>query len=376
MEFGFTSEQEMLRKSFAEFLSKECPTDLVKEMAKDEVGFSPSLWKKMAELGWLGLTYDDKYGGMESSFLDLFILFEEIGKVLLPSPLFTSAVLSGMLINEAGEDRLKDDILPQIVEGKKILTLALLDELGQFDTDEPKIEAVKNQDNQYLVSGTRMLVPFAQAADEIIVCARVQDSETEGPTLIRIDGKSGGLKSTYLDTLTEEKTYVVAFDKVKVPVENLIGEVGRGHSHLNAMLPKATVLKCGEMLGGLQRVVDMSVDYVKERHQFGRPLGSLQAVQHHCADMATYLETTRLIAYQAAYLLSEGHPCESEVSMAKAWASEAYRKATWIGQQIQGGIGFTEEWDMHLYYKHAKASELAFGSAWDHRAKVAENMGL
>ncbi len=376
MDFGLTSEQEMLRKSFAEFLNKECSTDLVKELTKDEKGFSPALWGKMAELEWLGLTYEERYGGMESSFLDLFILFEQIGKVLLPSPLFTSAVLSGMLINEAGEDRLKDDLLPKIIRGKSILTLALLNEQGQIDADESQLEAVKSDNGQYLLNGIRLLVPYAHVADEIIVCARVAGHETGGSTLFRVDGKSNGLEVMFLNTLTEEKLYAVSFKDVRVSAENIIGDVGRGHIHLNGILPKATVLKCGEMLGGLERVVDMSVDYVKERHQFGRPLGSLQAVQHHCADMATYLESTRLIAYQAAYLLSEGLPCETEVAMAKAWASEAYRKTTWIAQQIQGGIGFTEEWSMQLYYKHAKACELSFGSSWFHRDRVSSNMGF
>ncbi len=376
MEFGFTAEQEMLRKSFAEFLSKECPSDFVREMIKDETGFSRPLWKKMAELEWQGLIYDEKYGGMESSFMDLFILFEQIGRVLLPSPLFTSAVMSGMVINEAGDDPLKNSLLPQIIRGKKILTLALYDQQGRLDAAEPGIKAVGSEDNHYLVDGTRLLVPYAHVADEIIVCAEVEDREKGGPTLFRIDGKSKGVTTTYLSTLTEEKTYAVGFDKVAVPAENMLGEAGQGQIHLSRILPKATVLKCAEMLGGLARVVEMSVEYVKERHQFGRPLGSLQAVQHHCADMASYLESTWLIAYQAAYRLSEGLPSETEVAMAKAWTSEAYRKSTWIAQQIQGGIGFTEEWDLQLFYKHAKASELAFGSSWSHRDKVGHSMGL
>ena len=130
------------------------------------------------------------------------------------------------------------------------------------------------------------------------------------------------------------------------------------------------------MLGGLERVLEMTIAYVKERHQFGRPLGSLQAVQHNLADMATYLETTRLITYQAASLLSEGIACDKEIAMAKAWSSDAYKKCTWTGHQLHGAIGFTEEHDLHLYYKHAKQSELSFGSSWFHRAKVAEEMGI
>jgi alkylation response protein AidB-like acyl-CoA dehydrogenase len=168
----------------------------------------------------------------------------------------------------------------------------------------------------------------------------------------------------------------VVYENVNVSAKNVIGSIGKGATYLNKIIPQATILKCGEMLGGLERVVEMTVEYVKQRQQFGKPIGSFQVIQHYCVDMATYLETTRLITYQAASLLSEDIPCPKEIAMAKAWCSDAYKKSTWIAHQIHGGIGFTEEHDLHLFYKHAKSLELEFGDSQIHRKKVAEEMGL
>lgn len=376
MDFSLNEETVLLKNSVERFLREKCPASLVKELIEDEEGFSKAIWKEMAELGWFGLIYDQKYGGSEGSFFDLLILFEEIGKVLLPSPFFCSAVLSGLAINEAGDAGLKEEYLPGIVRGEKILTLALLDEQGRYDGHDPDIEAEKTQDDAYLINGVRLLVPYAHVSDEIILCANVKDSGSGGPTLFRVDAKAEGQEIVSLDTLAQEKLFAVIYKNVKVPAENAIGAVGRGHTYLEKVLPKAVVLKCGEMLGGLRRAMEMTVAYMKEREQFGRPLGTLQVVQHYCADMATYLETTRLITYEAAYLLSEGLPCDKEVAMAKAWCSNAYQKTTQIAQQLHGGIGFTEEHDLHLYYKHAKASELDFGGSMFHRLRVADEMGI
>jgi len=376
MDFSLNEETTMLKNSAERYLKEKCPPSLVKGLIDDEKGFSTEIWREMAELGWLGLIYDEQYGGSEGSFFDLFILFEEIGKVLLPSPFFCSAVLSGLLINEAGDRKLKEAALPAIIEGKNILTPALFDEQGRYDGDSPRLEATKGRDGSFLISGTRLLVPYAHIADGILLCANVKDSETRGPTLFKIDRNAHGQKMTFLDTITREKTFAVEYENVEVAPENIIGEPGRGHDYLKRILPKAIVLKCGEMLGGMAHVIDMTIAHVKERHQFGRPLGSLQIVQHHCADMSTYLASSRMIVYQAASLLSEGHPCDKEIAMAKAWCSDAYKRCTWIAHQIHGGIGFTEEHDLHLYYKHAKASELAFESSWFHRSKVADEMGI
>jgi alkylation response protein AidB-like acyl-CoA dehydrogenase len=376
MEFGFSSDQEMLRQSFAKFLANECSFLKLREWLKDENGFSTGLWKQLGELGWLGLVYDEKYGGSGLSFLDLFIVFEEMGATLLPSPFFTSAVLSGMLIRDAGNDSLKDEYLPSIIGGDKILTTALMGEDGDYDWHDPGIEAIEGPEGTYRIHGTRLLVPYAHVADEILLCANLKRSSSVGPTIFKINRHARALTLTPLATLTGEKRFAVSFENTAAANENIVGAPGKGDAYLRKIWPKAVVLKCGEMLGGLRRVLDMTIDYVKTRQQFGRLIGSLQIIQHYCADMATYLEATRLIAYQAASLCSQDDPCDKEIAMAKAWCNEAYKKSTWIAHQIHGAMGFTEEYDLHLFYKHAKEAELTFGDSRFHRSLVADKMGI
>ena len=330
----------------------------------------------MADLGWLGLIYEEKYGGVGGSFFDLFILCQEMGKVVLPGPFFCSVVLSGFLIREAGDEEAKDAWLPSLIQGEKILTVALLDEQGMTDLKNPRLEAREDSSSTYLLNGTSLLVPYAHVAHGIIVLADLKGVKSGGPTLFLVETKGEGQKMVPLNTLTGEKSFAVSYENARVPAVKILGEAGKGGLYVKKVLHLATILKCGEMLGGLERVAEMTIEYVKQRHQFGKPIGSLQVIQHYCADLVTFLETTRMITYQAASLMSEGIPCDKEVAMAKAWCSDAYKKSTWLAMQIHGGIGFTEEHDLHLYYKHAKVSELAFGDSLFQRSLVAAEMGF
>lgn len=376
MDFAFSPEQEELRRSFAKFLGDKCPLSLVKEWVKGEKGFSKNLWKEMGQLGWFGLMYEENYGGSGLTFLDLFMVMEEMGAALLPSPFFTSVILSGMLIREAVDYEGKDEDLRALIRGDKIFTLALLDERGQCDAENPGIEAVDEGGGSYRINGTRLLVPYAGAADEILFCAALKGGSDRLPTLFKVSSTLEGVSLTPLDAVACEKMFAVRFRDSVAGARSILGRAGKGHRCISWLLPKAAALKCGEMLGGLRRVLDMTVTYARERRQFGRPIGSLQIVQHHCADMAACLETSRLLAYQAAWLLSRGMSCDKEVAMAKAWCSGAYKKSTWIAHQVHGGMGFTEEYDLHLFYGHAKAAELSFGDPRFHRSIVADRMGI
>ena len=293
------------------------------------------------------------------------------------APFFCSAVSAGLLINEAGDEQVKKEYLPGIIEGKKILTVGLRNDQGLYDYQGPSLEAQEAGEGSYRIKGTRLLVPYANTADEIVVCAQLmKGSRISGPTLFKTKSKGSGIKLTPLNTITGEKYFAVTYTDFSANPKDVIGVPGKGAAYVEKIMPKLIALKCGEMVGGLSKVVDMTVDYVKQRVQFGKPLGVLQVVQHYCADMTTLLDTARLIAYQAASLVSAGLPCAKEVAMAKAWCSDAYKKSTQIAHQLHGGIGFTEEHDLHLYYKHAKVSELDFGDSWVHRQKVAEAMGF
>lgn len=375
MEFNINEETAMLKDSAARFLKEKVTGTLIKDLLKEEKGYSESLWKEMAGLGWLGLIYDEQYGGSGMSFMDICCLFEEIGKSGFASPFYSSAVLSGMVINESGEEGLKKAYLPAIAQGAKILTLALIDEQGRYDYAAPALSA-KERGDTYVLNGTRLLVPYANVADEIIVCAQVDSANGKGPTLFKVDGKTAGLKMTPLETMRWEKTFAVVFENVTVSQKDIIGTIGQAAKVLDKIIPKAITIKCSEMLGGMERVLDMTVEYMKQRVQFGKPLGVLQAIQHHCADMSTLTETSRMITQQTAFLMSEGIACDQEVSMAKAWCSDAFKKITQIAHQLHGGIGFTEEHDLHIFYRHAKVAEYEFGDSWMHRRKIADAIGV
>jgi alkylation response protein AidB-like acyl-CoA dehydrogenase len=299
-----------------------------------------------------------------------------MGRARLPSPFFASAVLAGLVIEEAGDQALKEALLPKMIEGKKIVTVALLDEQGRVDSEKPSLRASPVDGGGYELTGTRLLVPFTHVAEGILVCPSIRGAAKDGPTLFLLDPETEGLECVPLETLTGEKASAVRFHRARVDRLRIVGDPGQGGACLERILPKATALKCAEMLGGMEWIVETTVAYVKERRQFGRPLGALQAVHHACFEMATCLETSRLAATQAAWLLSQGLPAAKEVAMAKAWCNDAYKKCAAMGHQLHGAIGFTEEHDMHLYSLHAKISEMAFGASWLHRSRVADEIGV
>lgn len=378
MDLGFTEEQEMLRKTARDFLETECPTSLVKEMAEDEQGYTSGLWGKMAELGWMGLALPEEYDGMGMSFLDLAVLLEEMGRACLPGPFFSTVVLGGLTILEAGNEEQKKEFLPKIAAGETILTMALTEPSASYDPASITVKAVPDKDD-YVISGTKLFVENAHIADYLICVTRTKDGAGKGEdgiTLFLVDGKSPRIATTLLKTIAGDKQCEVTFDNVRVPQKNMLGERDKGWPVVAKILQKATVAKCAEMIGGAQAALDMSVAYAKERIQFGRPIGSFQAIQHHCANMVTDVDGSRFITYQAAWKVSEGLPAVMEVSMAKAWVSEAYRRVTQLGHQIHGGIGFCMDHDMPLYFKRAKAAEPTFGSADWHREIVARELGL
>jgi alkylation response protein AidB-like acyl-CoA dehydrogenase len=377
MDFALSEEQEMLRNSSRDFLLKECPKTLVREMEMDEKGFSPKLWKGMAELGWMGLVFPETYGGSGMTFLDLAVLIEEMGRALVPAPFLNTVVYCGMPILMAGSEQQKKEFLPKIASGDMILSLALTEPSATWKPDGVAVKAAVEGDH-FVISGTKLFIQDAHIADYLLVVARTKASrdKSKGITLFLVDAKSPGIKLTALKTMGSDKQFEVVFNKVKTPQASILGKLDHGWEVIEKMLPYATLAQCAWMVGGAQQVLEMTVNYAKERVQFGRPIGSFQAIQHKCANMVTDVDGARFVTYQAAWKLSEGMPCALEVSMAKAWVSEAYRRTCAEGHQIHGGIGFIKDHDMQLYYRRAKASELAFGDADYHRELVAQQIGL
>lgn len=377
MDLGFDESQQMLKTSARDFLEQECPTSLVRAMEEDERGYTPELWSKIAELGWLGLTVPEQYGGLGMSYFDLVLILEEMGRAMLPGPFFSTVVLGAMTLIEAGTDEQKQEYLPKVANGEAILTMALTEPTATYEPSGVQTTA-KADGSDYVINGTKLFVPDAQVADAMIVVARTSESgdASQGITLFLVDANNPGITITPLKTISGDKQAEVEFKNVRIPASAVIGQVDQGWDTVSRILDLAAIGKCAEMLGGADRVLEMTTDYVKERVQFGRPIGSFQAVQHHCANMATDVEGCRYVAYQAAWRISERLPAVREVAIAKAWVSDAYRRVCSLGHQSHGAIGFTKEYDLQLYTRRAKVAEVAYGDTDFHREQVAVGLGL
>ena len=374
MKLSLTEEQEMLKKTARDFLTDKCPKSFVKQMEESATGYSGELWEKMAELGWTGLAFPGKYGGGDMSFLDLAVLLEEMGRACLPSPFFSTVVLGGFPIFDLGSDEQKQEYLPKIIRGEKILTLALTEPgYHNYDAASATVAASRNNGN-YIVSGTKLFVPDAHIADYLLCVAKTKLEN--GITIFLIDAKDPKIEYTVLETIAGDKLCEVVFHEMPVPEASILGQLGQGWSTVQKTIERAAVGKCCETVGNIQRVLEMTVDYAKERKQFDRPIGSFQAIQHYCANMATDVDGARFSTYRAAWMLSEGVPCTKEIAIAKAWTGKASQRVLALAHQIHGAIGATIEHDLHYYTRRAKAAELAFGDADFYQEIVAREMGL
>jgi len=377
MDLDFSEEQEMLRKTARDFLANEFPMTLVREMVDDERGYTPELWHKVADLGWLGLAFPEEYGGSGANFLDLVALLEETGRGCFSGPFFSTAVLGGLTILDAGTEEQKREFLPKIAGGESILTLALTERDVSYEPSGVRLKATADKDS-YILDGEKLFVPDAHIADWLLCVARTTEATmgVDGITVFLTDANSPGISYTVLKTLAGDKQCRVVFDSVRVPKTRILGELDQGWPIVCRALQRATVAKCAEMLGGAQRVLEMVVDYAKDRQQFGRAIGSFQAIQHHAANMAIDVDGMRLTTYETAWMLSEGLSCAKEVAMAKVWASDAYKRIALLGVKIHGGVGYMQDHDITIYFRRAEAAEAAFGNADLHREMVTQGLGL
>jgi len=374
MDFNLNEEQLMIKDAARKFLAKECPSQFVRAMAEDEKGYTDQIWQGMAELGWMSLLIPEEYGGFGGNFLDLMTLIAEMGYAALPGPFFSSVVLGGLTVMEAGSEVQKKEILPGLATGERMLSLAWTETDGSYAPEAVRLTADR-EGEEYVLSGTKLFVPDAHVADILITVARTGGKPTD-ISLLLVEAKSPGLAIAPLVTMGGDKQFEVSFDRVKVPRTNLLGSNNGGWPVLQKILLMAAVAKSAEMMGGTERIMELVLPWTKERVQFGRPIGSFQAIQHHCADMVIYKDTLTYMVYQASWRMTAGLPFEKEASMCKAWVSDAYRKFVALGHQVLGGLGFMEEHDLGLYFKRAKAAELFFGDPDFHRELVARQMGL
>jgi alkylation response protein AidB-like acyl-CoA dehydrogenase len=377
MDLDFTEEQDMLRNSARDFLSTECDKATVRKIEESDEGYSPEIWSKMAELGWQGLMIPEEYDGMGMGLMDLVVIFEEIGRNVLPSPFLATVVLGTSPIVEAGTEEQKKELLPKVVTGEAILTLALTEPSVGYSADCVELKA-EGKGDIFVLNGTKLFVEFASASDYMVVVARTKSggNPEDGITLFLVDSKSPGIKIEPFVTTGMDKQCEVVFDNVSIPGASIIGKLDKGWPIVAKTLEKATVAKCAEMVGGMQAVLDMSVAYAKERVQYGRPIGSYQAIQHMLADMFIRVIMSKNILYEAAWMVSEGLPAAGKLATAKGFCNEAYKKVTVDGVEVHGAIGTTRDHDMGLYYRRAIVADSTFGDTESQREAVAIQLGL
>jgi 3-oxocholest-4-en-26-oyl-CoA dehydrogenase beta subunit len=382
MNLSFNEDQQMLQRSFRDFFRKECSSEFVRRMEKSENGFSKEIWQKMAALGWLGLMLPEEYGGLNFGMMEMVVLMEEVGSACFPSP-YLSSTLAALAIAESGTVELKNDLLPKVALGEAILCTAYLEPgARQYD---PMVcvtccELLTSEDKgeELSLSGCKLFVTDAHVSDYILVSARLnpQLSDVSGISLVVIPSDARGVSLTALTTISGDKQFEVRLDDVRVKRSNLLGEIGQGDGILKRIHQFGALAKCAELIGMGSSVMEMTVDYAKERHQFGQAIARFQAVQHRCADMLMDLESSRYITYKAAWLLDAGEAEHLAVVGAKAWVGNAISRIAAAGHQIGAATAYMSEHDMTLYSRRIKSADLAFGDAAYHRRQSANAVGF
>ena len=377
MEFAFSDEQEMLRDTARRFLETAASSDAVRTVMETEEGFDPDVWSSMADLGWQAMAIPEEHGGAGFSFVEMAILVEEMGRVLLPTPYLSSVVLAAGLIADLGTDDQKAELLGSIASGERRVAVAHLE---SGDWGASGVEMVAREDGAELVlDGTKSYVLDGHTADTLLVVARSEGSAgSDGVSVVVVDGDAAGVSRTRVETMDmTRKQATVVFDGVRVPASAVLGEAGSAWPAIERTLDRAAVALAFEQVGGAQRCLEMSVDYAKTRVQFGRPIGSFQAVKHTCADMLVHVEAAKTAAYYAGWAITDDDSdVPIAVTLAKTTCSEAFFRCAADTIQVHGGIGFTWEHDAHLYLKRAKTDELLFGAPSLYRARLAQLLGV
>jgi alkylation response protein AidB-like acyl-CoA dehydrogenase len=374
--FAFSEEQEELRQTIRRFLEDKSPSTEVRRLMETVDGYDEAVWKQMGqELGLQSLHIPEEYGGQGFTFVELGIVLEEMGRVLLCAPYFSTVVLAADAILNAGTDAQKQELLPGIASGETRAALAFTEPNGRWDAEGITLEA-KAAGDGYVLDGTKSFVIDGHTAELIVVVARTSGTSGEdGIGFFTVAGDADGLTRTPLATMDQtRKQAKLEFSGVQATA---LGDVGAGWAALSKTLDQAAVGLANESVGGAQKVLETAVQYAKDRVQFGRPIGSFQAIKHKCADMLLEVESAKSAAYYAAWSAAEDNDELPVVaSLAKAYVSDAYFHAAAENIQIHGGIGFTWEHDAHLYFKRAKSSEILFGDATYHRELLAQRIGI
>ena len=375
-------EEQMVKNLAREFLEAECPPRLAREMEKDDLGYPPELWQKMADLGWLGISLPEEHGGQGLPLTYLGIIMEELGRAIAPVPLHSTA-MAALAIAEAGSAEQQRQLLPRVSRGDLILTWAFTEQTPRFRPETIHAAAVPDGDD-FILTGTKMFVDNFNVAEQCLVACRTApataDTDTAaanpgaGLSLLLVDTASRGVSHTPLTTLAKDKQSKVFFDGVRVPQANLVGPRHQGWPIIQRMLDRGTALLCAQMVGAARKDAEMGIDYAKNRAAFGRPIAAFQSIQHICADMILWVDGGQLLTYEALWKMDQGLPASVEVSQAKAFCNDKCEAVVRSSQVIHGGMGFMMEFDLHLWFRRVTAWTMRLGTSFEHRAKIAQSL--
>ncbi|MGA3146900.1 MAG: acyl-CoA dehydrogenase family protein [Acidimicrobiales bacterium] len=362
LDLQFSAEQEMLRETVRGVCATACPFEVVRQLEDDPIGYSPELWKQLAHLDLIGLQLPEEYGGSAMTALESVVLYEEFGRALAPSPHFVSSILAGGALTVAGSDEQKQAWLPRLVTGEAILTPAWLEPENGFGEKGVQVRAVPDGDG-FTITGTKRHVGFAKAATALIVLARTGDGPADVDLFV-VDTGADGVTLTQQMGIASDTQYRVDLDHVRVTPADRIGAAGTGWSTWDTVMHDGIIMAAAQAVGGAQYAMDITVQYAKDRQQFDKPLGAFQALAHYLADGATTVDGAEVLVHEAAWARSEGRSVAKLAPMAKLFACQAFRDVTATAQQIFGGIGFTVEFDIQLYFRRAKQLQISW---WDTR---------
>ena len=372
MDVLLNEEEEMVKNAAREFLEGECPPSLVREMEVDDLGYPPDLWRQMAQLGWLGMSLPESLGGQGLPVTYLGIIIEEMGRAIAPVP-FHSTTVAALTIAADGTPEQQQSVIPKVCSGDSVLTWALTERDPRFLAETIQTQATE-QGGNFVINGTKMFVDNFGASEKCLVVCRTSPASdsNQGLSLLLVDSSSAGITNIPLTTLAKDKQSQVIFENVSVPKANLIGQVDQGWPIAVAMIERATLLLCAQMVGATRKDAEMAIEYAKNRAAFGRPIGSFQSIQHLCADMTLWVDGAQMLTYEALWKMDEGLPFAVEISQAKSFCNDKCEAVVRSSQVIHGGIGFMMEFDLHLWFRRVTSWTMRLGTSFEHRSKIAK----
>ena len=376
IDLNLTEEQELIGATANEFFEKHCPPRLVREYETGAADFPVALWARMAELGWLGMPFPERHGGLGLAMLDMVPLYVELGRHLAPCPLLDTVALAGGLISALGSEDQKKELLGGIARGESVVAPAIMEPDGGYGPEAVQLEA-RPDGSQFVLSGAKVLVACARSANRLLCAARTAThADGNGVSLFLVDPRAPGANIERMPNIAGYPLYAVTFDRTSVPREDLIGDLDAAWPTLYETTMKAAVLQSAMVVGAGERVLAMTTDYAREREQFGRAIGSYQAVQYLCTDIAIHCHRTRLLTLQAAWRIDSGRPFLREAALAKASACRGAAAMTFAAHEVHAGIAFVNDYDLQLYTRRAKHWEYNLGDLRYHLDRACAESGL